>query len=111
MLLVPTTTYRADDFVAAAEKAGVELVLGTDRCHVLEELGAVSHSRDNVQLEFLDPPESAKRIASYAEKKKLDGILAADDVTTFIAALASEKLGLPHNPPDAAGSTRDKLEM
>lgn len=111
MLLVPTTTYRADDFVAAAEKVGVELVLGTDRCHVLEELGAVTHSRDNVQLEFLDPEESAARIARYAERKPLDGILAADDATTVIAALASEALGLPHNPVDAAGSTRDKLEM
>jgi len=47
-LLMPTTTYRADDFLAAADAVGVEVVLGSDRCHVLDGLGAVPMARERI---------------------------------------------------------------
>jgi biotin carboxylase len=111
LLLMPTHTYRADDFLAAADRLGVEVVLGSDRCHKLEELGLVRTTRDSLVLDFLDPEASSRTIAGFAEAKRLDGVIAADDETTVIAALASEKLGLRHNPPAAARASRDKLRL
>jgi hypothetical protein len=108
---MPTTTYRADDFVAAADRLGVEVVYGSDRCHMLEDQGAVTLSRDSLVLDFLHPEDSAGKIAEYAAAKRIDGVIAVDDATTLIAALAARKLGLRHNPPDAASATRDKLRM
>ena len=37
LLLVPTRSYRTDDFVAAARRLGVGVVLGSDLCHEVEE--------------------------------------------------------------------------
>ena len=111
LLLMPTTTYRADAFVAAAEKMGVEIVFGSDRCHVLDEKGIVVTTRDSLVLDFLEPEISRERIAEYACRKPIDGVIAVDDATTVIAALASEKLGLPHNPVESARASRDKRRM
>lgn len=112
LLLLPKISYRADDFVAAADKLGVEVVLGSDRCHVLDEQGAVEKAaRESVVLDFLDPEASAEKVAALARETPLDGVVATDDGTTEIAALAAAKLGLPHNPPDAARATRDKLAL
>ena len=36
LLLIPTTTYRTEDFVAAATKLDVELVVASERPNVLE---------------------------------------------------------------------------
>ena len=36
LLLFTTTGYNAQDFVAAAKKLGIEVVAGTDRCHMLK---------------------------------------------------------------------------
>ena len=35
LLLLPTTGYRNDDFLAAAKKLGVEIVAAADYCHRL----------------------------------------------------------------------------
>ena len=36
LLLIPTTTYRTEDFVAAAAKLDVEMVVASERPNVLE---------------------------------------------------------------------------
>ena len=111
LLLLPKTTYRADDFLAAADRMGVDVTLGSDRCHQLEDLGAVALSRDSVVLDFLDPVDAARRVVEHAKAKAIDGIVATDDATTEIAARAAAALGLPHNPPEAARASRDKLAL
>lgn len=112
LLLLPKVSYRADDFLAAADRLGVEVILGSDRCHLLDEQGAVEHGpRESLVLDFLEPEASAEKVAALAKEKPLDGVVATDDGTTEIAALACRKLGLPHNPPAAARATRDKLAL
>ncbi|HVO30639.1 MAG TPA: ATP-grasp domain-containing protein [bacterium] len=109
LLLMPTTTYRADDFLAAAEKLGVEVVLGSDRCPVLDEMGMVVTTRDSLVLDFRDPEASAKTIVEYSRAKRIDGVVPTDDATTVVAAAASGFLGLPHNDLEGALASRDKL--
>src|SRR5687768_2871278 len=108
VLLMPTTTYRADDFLRAADRLGVEVVLGSDRCHVLDELGAVVLPRDSLVLDFRDPSGSARKIVDFAASKPIGAVLALDDATTVIAALASFELGLPNHGTLGARSARDK---
>lgn len=106
---MPSTTYRADDFLAAADALGAEVVLGSDRCHVLDALGAVSVARDSLVLDFLDPEASVRTIAEYHGRRPIAAVIATDDATAALAARASSALGLASNPPIAAMRARDKL--
>ena len=58
-----------------------------------------------------NPHEAADRIVRLAARKPLDAVVAVDDEGVLVAALAGERLGLAHNPPDAAARSRDKAAM
>jgi len=107
LLLVPTQSYRADDFRAAARRLGVEVVVGTDRCHRIEE--AFGPSEGLLSLDYRKPEEAALEIQREAARRPISGVVPADDGTAVIAALALERLGLPRNPPAAARRTANKL--
>lgn len=97
LLLFSTTSYNAKDFSDAARKLKVEVVLGTNRCRVLDDPwkdGALA-------LNFTDPSESVNIILNYARHHPLDSIIAVGDPPTIIGALASRALGLPGNPPES----------
>jgi biotin carboxylase len=109
LLLVPTTSYRLDDFAAAARRLGVPLVVGSDLCHRIEE--AFGAQPDLVSLDYRRPERAAEQIAEVARTRPLRGIVPASDPTAVIAALAAERLGLPHNPPAAARRAANKHAM
>jgi biotin carboxylase len=98
MLLLPTTTYRAGDFIEAADKLGVDAVVGSDREQALQDL----QPGCTVHLDLADPEKAARRIERFSRDHPLSAIVPTDDSTAVVAAIASERLGLPHNPPDAA---------
>lgn len=58
-----------------------------------------------------NPDEAADTIARLAARKPLDAVVAVDDEGVLVAALAGQRLGLAHNPPDAAARSRDKAAM
>ena len=104
LLLAPTTAYQTADFQRAADAMGVDVTLGTDRCHVLAEAwpaGALA-------LDFRDPAGAAARIADAGT---FDGIVATDEKTALIGALAAARLGLPCNPVAATRAAGDKLRL
>jgi len=107
LLLVPTQSYRADDFLAAAARMGVEVVVGTDRCHRIEEF--FGSSEGLLSLDYRAPEAAAEEIEREAARRPIAGVVPADDGTAVIAALAQERLGLPRNPPAAARRTANKL--
>lgn len=104
MLLFATTGYEGRDFVDAARRLGVACVLGTDRCHVLED----PWGDGALPLRFQHPKQAARKIVAYARTSFLDAIIPVGDRPTVTAALASANLGLVHNPPDAAAACRNK---
>jgi biotin carboxylase len=107
LLLVPSATYRVADFLTAARALGVEVVIGGDEAHVLQDLmGARS-----LQVSLDDPEATARAIVAHDAVTPIDAVLAVDDRGTVAAAVASERLGLRHNAPDAVAATRDKLLM
>lgn len=109
LLLVPTTSYRLDDFRAAARRLGVPLLVGSDRCHQVEDY--FGEERELLSLDYRRPARAAEQIAEAARSRPIRGIVPASDPTAVIAALAAERLGLPHNPPAAARRAANKLAM
>jgi len=104
LLLLSTTSYKAEDFLAAADAAGVEVVVGSDHEQVLAEL--VPGTALRVAFDRIDA--SVREIEALAGERPLDAVVAAEDEGALLAAAASASLGLPHNPFDAVRGARDK---
>ncbi len=107
LLLLPSATYRAPDFLAAARALGVEVVVASDR---RQALAGVLGDRA-LTLNLRRPEEAAERIVGLAERSPLDAVMAADDQGVIAAAHACERLGLGGNAPAAAARTRDKAAL
>jgi len=107
LLLLPTSTYRAGDFLQAARALGAEVVVASERRQALA--GVMGHRALTVNCRNRD--EAADRIVRLAARKPLDAVVAVDDEGVLVAALAAQRLGLAHNPPDAAARSRDKAAM
>ncbi|HLX89157.1 MAG TPA: ATP-grasp domain-containing protein [Acidimicrobiales bacterium] len=105
LLLVPTSTYRVADFLEAARVLGVDVVVGTEQSHVMADgTGAF-------EVPLGDPERAAAAIVAHDSTSPIDAVVAVDDQGTVAAAVAATRLGLRHNPPEAARATRDKLLM
>src|SRR5260221_3449504 len=102
LLIGATTGYQTHAYTDAEEALGFELVLATDRCHVLDDPWG-DHA---LALRFEDPEQAARTIA---ENVKVNGIVAVGDQSAYIAALAAEKLGIPYNSPDSVLACRNKF--
>jgi formate-dependent phosphoribosylglycinamide formyltransferase (GAR transformylase) len=107
VLILPTATYRAHDFVEAAARLGADITLASEDRPPLAE-GARTPT---VIIDCDSPEESAARIIAHADHHPIDAIVAADDQGVEIAALAAEALGLPHNQPFGVAATRNKVML
>jgi len=102
LLLAATTGYQTRAFSEVAQRIGCELVLATDRCHVLDDPWG-----DNaVALRFDEPAEG---IESIAARRPFDGIAAVGDRPAYVASLAAERLGLAFSPPEAVLASTNKF--
>ncbi|MGH9469872.1 MAG: ATP-grasp domain-containing protein, partial [Terriglobia bacterium] len=105
MILCTTTGYQTRAFVSAALELGLEVSIGSDRCHTLKDPW-----RDGaLALRFEDPESSARQIAARAREVPVDGIVALGDRPVSTLARACELLGLPGHPPLAADACHDKF--
>jgi biotin carboxylase len=100
LLLIPTTSYRTHDFIAAAERLGVEVVVGSDQPSVLAEL-----TGRTLALDFDDTEASAAQIAASGP---FDAVVPVDGGGVAVAAAAAARLGLPQNAPEAVRIARNK---
>lgn len=105
VVILPSTTYRAGDFVSAAESLGIDLVVAS------EQPPPFDMGDRYLQIDCADPDTAADAVAQLGDDVPLDGVVAADDGGVVIAAITGSILGLPANPREAALSTRDKLMM
>ena len=105
LLLLPTTSYRNEDFLAAGRALGVEIVAAADYCHQLAPLWGMNPV---LALPFTEPHQAAAKALAYLDRN-LYAVLAVDDQGLEVAALIAERLGLPGNPPAAVRTLRDKL--
>src|SRR6202012_2181727 len=94
LLIGATTGYQTRVFADAAERLGYQLVLATDRCHVLDD----PWGDRAIALRFENPLGAA---AALATQDRMDGIVAVGDRPAYIAALAAERMGIPYNSPES----------
>lgn len=101
LLVAAKTGYQVREFAGAARNLGVELILATDRCDVLND----PWGDDAAPVQFTSP---AKGIAALAARGPFDGILAVGDEPAYIAAQAAECLGLRFHSPASAQAAKNK---
>jgi biotin carboxylase len=107
LLLLPTSTYRTEDFVDAATKLGVDLVCASEKPSTFE-----SHVPDHLlTVDFADPASAAETVARFAQRRPLDAVVGVDDLTAVAAAAIAERLGLHANVVAAVTAARDKFQM
>ncbi len=88
----------------AAFALGVELSVGSEKARALER-----HTPGKtLTVDYLKPEQAAGKIARFHERFPLTAIVGTDDETVLLAAVASERLGLPHNSVEAVRVSRDK---
>ncbi len=105
LLLLPTTSYRNSDFLAAAEALNAEIISAADYCHQL----APQWGLTPIMSVHFDMPEQAAGTILQALARKPEAVLAVDDHGLELAALLNERLGLTGNKPQAVRTLRDKL--
>jgi biotin carboxylase len=105
VLVLPTSTYRATDFVEAAAALGATVVVASDR----EQLLAATDRALTVDLH--DAEGTAAAVEALDGRAPVDAIVAVDDQGVVVAAEAAARLGLPHNSPEAVAATRDKSKL
>jgi biotin carboxylase len=104
LLLLPTTTYRAPDFLEAARRLDVDVTVASEEPNALEGLQPAGL----LTLDFRDPEACARRVAEFARAHPIDAVVGADDDTVVAAAAICDALGLPASPPEAAAAARNK---
>jgi biotin carboxylase len=102
LLVAATTGYQTRTFAEAAERIGLDIVLATDRCHVLDDPWG-----DRAIPVRFEEPEAAADLLAQLEPKP-DGIIAVGDRPTTIAALTAAGLNIPYNSPDAVLTSKNK---
>src|SRR5580658_5099734 len=103
VLLVATTTgYQTRAFSEVAKRIGYEVVLATDRCHVLDDPWG-----DNAVALRFDAPEEG--IASIVARGPFDGIAAVGDRPSSVAAFVAARLGLSFSPPPSVEAAKNKF--
>jgi biotin carboxylase len=107
LLLIPSRTYRTHDFMTAASRLGVEVVVGSEH---RPALAGLMEGRQ-LRLDFQQVDSATAQIVTFAQAHPLDAVVAVDDAGTLVAAAAARALRLPHNPVEAVEATRDKARM
>lgn len=101
-VILPTTTYRAADFIRAAEGLGVDVVVVSD------EAPPMDMGDRFLEVDCAHPEIAARTLVEFADRVPIDAVVAVDDGGVETAALAATQLGLHTNTPEAARSTRNK---
>jgi biotin carboxylase len=98
LLLVPARTYRASDFLVAAGRLGLDLVVGSD--------GALPLDRRLVVR--VDPGDLAASVDRLLASGPADAVVAVDTPMLVMAAAVAARMGVAHNPVDAVLASTDK---
>jgi len=102
LLLIPSNSYKAADFLEAATKLNVEVVVASNKQQTLVSPDSL------LTLDFLSVQDAVEKVIAFAATHPLDAIFSTDEEGRFLASILSQSLGLPENHPDAIRATQDK---
>lgn len=115
LLLASKLGYQTRSFAEAAQRLGISVIIGSDRCHQLDDPWA-----DRAVALHFDEPEKAadilgeavqRRLRERAQEEEVAAILALGDRQTVTAAYAARRLGLTYNSPASVENCRSKLRQ
>ena len=99
LLLVPARSYRAADFLLAAGRMELDVVVASDGALPLG-------GRPVIPVRLADLEASTRRVLARAGP--VDAVVAADTPMLVLAATVAARMGLPHNPVDAVLAATSK---
>jgi len=107
LLVASKTGYQVREFFGAAEHLGIDLVLATDRCHVLDD--PWGDRAIALPLAGRRPaPLPEVNFEALRERGPFDGILAVGDGPALAAARVAEGLRLRFHSSGAVNAANDK---
>ena len=105
-LLLPTSSYRNDDFLSAAEALGVDVTRIANYCHQLAPSWGMPGT---LSVPFDQPEVALERLKAELAGRQFDAVLAVDDSGVELAARLSRHFGLSSNCAATIRCLRDKL--
>ncbi len=107
LLLLPTTTYRASDFIAAADRMAVSVVVASEKPNTMSRL----HPDRFLTLNFRDIEASVATVRQFHSLHRIDAVIPVDEETAIAAAAIGAELSLKHNSVESAQAARDKRRL
>ncbi|MFP6753949.1 MAG: ATP-grasp domain-containing protein, partial [Pirellulaceae bacterium] len=107
LLLLPTTTYRTEAFLSAAQQLEVDVTVASEHPNTLEHLNPSAL----LTLDFQDLPGAAARVMEFSRDWPIDAVVPVDSQVVVVAATIAEALGLRHNSVQSAAAAEDKHLM
>ncbi len=104
LLLIASSTYKAEDFLDAASTLGIDVTVGSDQQQTLAELTPGT----SLQVDFRELDRSMAKVLELHADYPFAGVVAAEDEGVLLAAAVGETLGLKQTPPEAAARARRK---
>ena len=103
LLIAQPNSYRIAPYLAAAHDMGLQVLIASHGEHSL-----TTEVNQGLNIDLDDHDAALQKILHEARLRPFAGIIGSDDSTVELAAHAAHRLGLPHNPPQAARLTRRK---
>jgi biotin carboxylase len=107
LLLAGKLGYQTRSFLETARKLGAEVVIGSDRCHQLDDPWADGA----IALHFEDARAAADIVLDRVKHTPIEGIMALGDRPIETAAYVAQALGLQYNSPESVANCRSKLRQ
>lgn len=107
LLLLPTRTYRADAFLAAARCLHVAVTIAGER----RSDEPTNSSGELLPLDVRNPQAALPLVVAFARQHPIDAVIGVDDVTAVTAAAIAQAIGLPHNSVASVTAARNKRLM
>jgi len=96
LLITPPNSYRTIAYLDAARRLGMDVLVASEGKFSL--VGAIARG---IHVDLEDPAAFEVLLATNRDRP-LTGIVATDDNTVELGSRIAMRLGLPHNPPEAA---------
>ena len=107
LLLLPTTTYRAEAFLEAAQRLNLDVTIGSER----GPASAEQQSSAVLALDFGHVENSVRKAVDFSQHHPIDTVIGVDDHTAVLAAHISAALSLPHNSVASVSAASNKHRM
>ncbi|MEJ2237024.1 MAG: ATP-grasp domain-containing protein [Gemmatimonadales bacterium] len=104
LLLIPTTTYRAEAFVEAARRLDVDLTVASEH----DSTFSPAEPDRLLTLDFAGPMRAAEQVRAFAVEYPVTAVFGVDDGTAVVAAHASRALGIGRNQVEAVEAAANK---